>query len=64
MKRRELLGKMAVIASGSVLLGTVPSKANEKPKNDANSDNNENVAVACLPFFTSIPFLPADNPSF
>src|ERR1035437_4239627 len=39
ISRRELLGKMAVMASGSVLLGTVPSKANEKPENKTNSDD-------------------------
>src|SRR5664280_2324763 len=38
MKRRDLLGKMAVMASGSVLLGTVYSKANEKTENKTSSD--------------------------
>ena len=38
MKRRELLGKMAVMASGTVLSGSVPSKSNEKPDNKTGSE--------------------------
>jgi hypothetical protein len=40
MKRRELLGTMAAMASGSVLTGTLFLKADEKTKK---KDNNDNV---------------------
>lgn len=43
MKRRELLGKVAVIASGSVFAGTLTSKANDKPTKNTNSENIEQV---------------------
>jgi len=41
MKRRELLGKAAVIASGSVFAGTLTSNANDKPTKNTNSENIE-----------------------
>jgi hypothetical protein len=38
MKRRELLGKMAVMTSGGVLMATVPGKANENSERYPYSD--------------------------
>ena len=51
MKRRELLGRMAVIASGSVLMDTLPSKAAEKPEirtssGESKSSDNHHVVYA------------------
>jgi len=43
MKRRELLGKMAVVASGSVLAGTVSASSADKPVNMKIFDNQENI---------------------
>jgi len=43
MKRRELLGKMAVMASGGVLIGTVPSKIIEKSGNKTYYDDIEHL---------------------
>ena len=39
MKRRELLGTMATMASASILTGTLPLNPNDKPKEKANFGN-------------------------
>jgi hypothetical protein len=39
MKRRELLGRMAVMATGTVLLDKIPSQAVERPKKSPYYDN-------------------------
>jgi hypothetical protein len=43
MKRRELLGKMAVMASGSVLAGTVPLKTGKNPSDLTNSADKKEL---------------------
>jgi hypothetical protein len=53
MKRRELLGKMAVMTSGSVLLCPVPANAENSPKSKTISDDDVTHSTSRHVFYAS-----------
>jgi len=53
MKRRELLGKMAVMTSGSVLLSSVPANTESSPKSKTRSDDDVTNSTSRHIFYAS-----------
>jgi len=53
MKRRELLNKIAMLTSGSVLLTSTPAEAEIKPKGKTNSDNDVTHSTSRYVYYAS-----------